>query len=217
MRIAKPTFRAVAVVAVCSIVLFTAGCNRAGVRILGASLPFPESATYYKAAKSNPYPIVVLSPTDNRPQHYGEHVAGTKWTGCSTDALWSKDASTLIQERIAAELTSSGLFPEVKTISTGPNDLIMKTDIHAFCSQAVGVLIIRVAGIISLTVTVEQNGKAILEQKFEKGVTDADKEYTGSQVTTIEQAMARTMSDSLREVMKQILIALEKHLPRSEG
>jgi hypothetical protein len=211
------TFGTVIVAVMYSIVLLTTGCNRAGVRIPGASLPFPETATHYKAAKSYPYPVVVHGPADSRPLHYGERVAGTKWTGCSTDALWSKEASKLIQERIVTELISSGLFPEVRTISTGPNDLIIKTDIHAFCSQVVGFLIVRAAGIISLTITVEQNGKAILQQKFEKVVTDADKEYSGLQVTTIEQAMAVTMSDSLREVMKQILIGLEKGLPRSEG
>jgi hypothetical protein len=42
------------------------------------------------------------------------------------DTLWSKDASTLIQERIVEDLRASGLFPEVKTISTGPDDLMMK-------------------------------------------------------------------------------------------
>jgi len=81
----------------------------------------------------------------------------------------------------------------------------MKTEIHAFCSQSVGFLIVRVAGISSLRVTLEQNGKVLLDRKFEKVVTDADKEYTGSQVTFLEQAMKVTMADSLRELLKDML------------
>jgi predicted oxidoreductase len=54
-------------------------------------------------------------------------------------------------------------------------------------------------------VTLEQNGKVLLGRKFEKVVTDADKEYTGSQVTFLEQAMKVTMADSLRELLKDMM------------
>ncbi len=93
--------------------------------------------------------------------------------------------------------------------SGNASDVIMKTEIHAFCSQAVGFIYLRVAGISALRITLEQNGKVLLDRKFEKVVTDADKEYTGSQVTFIEQAMMVTMADSLRELLKNMLEQLE--------
>ncbi len=187
------------------IVFFGCGCNRSALRVPGASLSFPETPTGYTAKTSYPHVLLISTPVDQRSLHYSEHVAGTKWMGCSTDPLWGTDASQIIQQRLAKELQASNLFSEVSTTPTGPDDVIMKTEIHALCSQSVGFLIIRVAGISSLHVTFEQKGKVLLDQKFEKGVTDADKEYTGSQVTFIEQAMKVTMADSLRELMKDML------------
>jgi hypothetical protein len=51
----------------------------------------------------------------------------------------------------------------------------------------------------------KRDGKILMDKKFDKVVTDADKEYTGSQVTFIEQAMRVTMADNLRELMKDTL------------
>jgi ABC-type uncharacterized transport system auxiliary subunit len=136
-------------------------------------------------------------------------VAGTKWTGCTTDALWNQDAAQLVQERLAREFTASELFAEVTTNLAMPGDLVLKTDIHAFCSQVTGFLVGRVAGISSLQITVERDGKILIDKKFEKVVTDADKEYTGSQATFIEQAMRVTMADSLRELMKDAVMQCE--------
>jgi hypothetical protein len=182
------------------------GCNRATLRIPGASMAFPETATHYTAKIKLPHRLVIELPSDNRAQHYGEHVAGTKWTGCSTDALWSKDAAQLlIQERLVQEFSSSGIFAEVTTNQAKPGDVVLKTDIHALCSQVIGFLYDRVAGISSLQVSMERDGTVLLDKKFEKVVTDADPEYTGSQVTFIEQAMRVTMADSLRVLMKDIL------------
>jgi hypothetical protein len=186
------------------------GCNRAAVRIPGASLDFPQSITGYKAKKNCPYAIVVTRPADQRIQHHGERVAGTRWKGCSTDALWSGDAGQLIQERLVGELRSSGLFSGVTNTPADPENVIMRTEIHAFCSQVVGFIYGRVAGISALRVTLERNGKVLMDYKFEKVVTDADKEYTGSQVSSIEQAMKVTMADSLRELMKDMLKQFER-------
>lgn len=185
--------------------LITGGCNRATLRIPGASASFPETTTGYVATTNYAYTIVVAVPVDDRTQHYGEPVAKTKWAGCSTDPLWTTDAPELIQKRLIQELASSGLFAKVTTNSTGATDIMLKTEIDAFCSQVRGFLIDRVAGIVSLHVTLEQNGKILVDRKFEKVVTDADKEYTGSQVTFIEQAMSVTMADSLRELLKDII------------
>src|SRR5207253_959669 len=97
----------------------------------------------------------------------------------------------------------------VATRAPQSGDAILRTEIQAFSSQARGFLILRVVGMTSLRVTLERNGKTILERKFEKVVTDADKEYTGSQVAFIEQAMKVTMADSLRELMKDMLQEIE--------
>ena len=191
-------------------VFCSGGCNRAAVRIPGASLDFPESITGYKANTSCPYTIVVARPADQRIKHYGERVAGTRWKGCSTDALWSGDAGQLIQERLVRELRSSSLFSKVTNTPVGPEDVVMRTEIHAFCSQVVGFIYGRVAGISALRVSLERNGKILMDYKFEKVVTDADKEYTGSQVSFIEQAMKVTMADSLRELMKNMLKRFER-------
>jgi hypothetical protein len=187
------------------LLFLTSGCNRATLRIPGASATFPETATHYEARTRFPYRLVIEIPSDDRARHYGEHVAGTKWTGCATDALWGKDAAQLIQERLVKEFAASGLFTEVTTNQARPGDLVLKTDVYAFCSQVIGFLYDRVAGITSLQISMERDGKILMDEKFDKVITDADPEYTGSQVTFIEQAMRVTMSDSLREVMKDAL------------
>lgn len=207
----------VPVVALMALLLFIGGCNRSALRVPGASLSFPETTTDYTAKTSYPHVLVVSTPVDQRSQHYGERVAGTKWTGCSTDPLWGSDASQIIQQRLVKEFRASGLFSNVSTAPTGPDDVIMKTEIHAFCAQSVGFLIIRVAGISSLRVVLEQNGKVLFDRKFEKVVTDADKEYSGSQVTFIEQAMQVTMADSLRELLKDMLKQAETEMTVWKG
>lgn len=187
------------------LLFLSSGCNRATLRISGASTAFPETAAHYEAKRRLPYRLVIEVPTDNRARHYCEPVAGTRWAGCATDALWNKDAARLIQERLVQEFSSAGLFSEVTTNQAGAGDMVLKTDVHAFCSQVRGFLIDRVAGISSLQVSIEQDGKVLTDKKFEKVVTDADQEYSGSQVTFIEQAMRVTMADSLLDVIKDVL------------
>jgi hypothetical protein len=191
------------------LVLSICGCNRSAIRVPGASLSFPETPTGYTSKISYPYVIVVSTPVDQRSQHYGERVAGTKWKACSTDPFLGSDVSQIIQQRLLKELQASNLFAKVSATPTGSEGVIMKTEIHAFCSQSVGFMIVRIAGISSLRATLEQNGKVLLDRKFEKVVTDADKEYTGSQVAFLEQAMKVTMADSLRELLKDMLKQIE--------
>ena len=188
------------------LVLATTGCNRATLRVPGASGEFPQTVSGYIAKARYPARLVVELPHDDRAQHYGEKVGGTKWKGCSTDALWGKDAAAqLIQQRLVQEFSASGLFPEVTTNEARAGDFVLKTDIHAFCSQAVGFIYGRVAGISSLQIRLEHDGKVLVDQRFEKVVTDADPEYSGSQVTFIEQAMRVTMADSLRITLENLL------------
>jgi len=207
----KPRFAgSVLIVALIGFLLFVCGCNRSAIRVPGASLSFLETSTGYTSKTSYPHILVVSTPVDQRSQHYGERVAGTKWKGCSTDPFLGSDVSQIIQQRLLKELQASNLFSKVSTTPTSSEDVIMKTEIHAFCSQSVGFMIVRVAGISSLRVTLEQNGKVLLDRKFEKVVTDADKEYTGSQVTFLEQAMKVTMAVSLRELLKDMLKQIEE-------
>jgi hypothetical protein len=188
------------------LLLLGTGCNRATLRIPGASTAFPPTISPYVAKTKLPYRLVVELPVDNRAQHYGEKIAGTKWKACSTDALWRKNAAQLlIQERLVQEFSVSGLFAEVTTNQARAGNVVLKTDIHAFCSQVIGFLYDRVAGMTSLRISMERDGKVLLDKQFEKVVTDADPEYTGSQVTFIEQAMRVTMADSLREVIRNTL------------
>lgn len=192
------------------LLLANTGCNRATLRIYGASTAFPQTVSGYVAKTRLPCRLVVELPVDNRAQHYGEKVGRTNWKACKTDALWGKNAAAqLIQERLVQEFSSSGMFPEVTTNQATPGDVVLKTDIHAFCSQVVGFVYDRVAGITSLHITMERDGKVLLDKQFEQVVTDADPEYTGSQATFIEQAMRVTMADSLRVLMTDMVQQFE--------
>jgi ABC-type uncharacterized transport system auxiliary subunit len=194
------------------LMLAGSGCNRAALRIPGASLSFPAIKTGYTARTNFHCTVVVARPSDCRPQHYDEPVARTKWTAVSTDATLGSDATKLIRQRMVEALQTSGLFTQVATQTNGPDDVILKTEVDAFCSQVRGFLIDRVVGITSLQVTLEQNGRVLSQHQFEAVVTDADPEYTGSQVTMIEQAMKVTMMDSLRVAMKKMLARFETDL-----
>jgi len=88
---------------------------------------------------------------------------------------------------------------------------MLKSEIHAFCSQAKGVLLVRDAGIAAVRFSLERDGKVVWERKIEHVVTDADPEYSGSQVTFVEQAMRVTMADSLRLVLRDLLREIESY------
>jgi ABC-type uncharacterized transport system auxiliary subunit len=195
----------VSLIGLVCVLISGSGCNRATMRIPGASGDFPETATHYTTATKLPYTLVVATPSDHRKEHERERVACTKWKSASTDAMWSTDTAKMFQERLVKELKSSGMFLQVTNRPPKPEDLVLKTEIDVFSSQARGFLFVRVVGMSALRVSLERKGKTLLEQKFERVVTDADKEYTGSQVSFIEQAMRVTMADSLRELMKDML------------
>ncbi|WP_152555830.1 hypothetical protein [Ferriphaselus sp. R-1] len=204
------SFRLLSAIAIC---VFVAGCsaNRAAVRIHGASLSFPQTTTGFVAKRPLALTIDVQSPIDSRSKHYGEQVAGSRWEGCKTDALWRDTASTILRERISQELSSASLLDQSLSTSPPPGQLTLKSEIYAFCSQAHGFLIVRVAGIAAVKFSLEQNGKTVWERKIEHVVTDADPEYSGSQVTFLEQAMRVTMADSLRLVLRDLLRELESY------
>ena len=190
------------------------GCNRAAVRIPGASLSFPQTPTQYVAAKRFPAAVTVLMPVDARPQHYDEPVAGTDWTACDTDPFWETSAASIVRDRLITELEASQLFRKVSQGQPAADDVVIRSEIRAFCSQAIGFLILTVAGISSIHLDIEQNGKRILTKTFERVVTDDDPEYTGLQIATIEQAMVTSMGDSLRELLRDVLKHLDTSLSR---
>jgi hypothetical protein len=67
---------------------------------------------------------------------------------------------------------------------------------------------------VAIKFTIERNGVVLLEKRYERVVTDADPEYTGSQVTMIEHAMNQTVSDSLRELLRDFLTEIAARAPR---
>jgi hypothetical protein len=195
---------------VCAALLAT-GCNRAMVRFPTGSA-FPRVLSAYSAQHSLPNAVFVASPLDLRIQHIGEEVAGTGWKACKTDALDPGEPSRIIGERLVQELRFSELFREVSTNDQG--DLELRTHIHAFCAQAVGFIYLRVAGLTAIRFQLVRGEEVLYDRTIERVVTDADPEYTGKQVATIEGAMLRVMADSLREVVKTLLSDLDS---QSEG
>ena len=192
--------------------LAIASCNRAGARIHGWSAPFPTTPTDYKATSVPTLDALVLPPTDGRAAHYGQRIAGTRWTGCRTDALRPGAAPRIIGDRLVAELQASGVLRPSATASA--EALAVRVDVVAFCSQAVGFMFIRVAGIVALDILIERGGTVLASKRFERVVTDADPEYTGRQVTSVEQAMRITMGDSLRELLKDVLVWMDGSIPQ---
>lgn len=192
---------------VSAICLCLAACDRAAIRIPGASLDFPDTNTDSVAARSIPGTIEIAMPVDMRSAHVNETVAGTSWTGCSTDAIWTGGAAAFVQQRLKKEIEASKLF--VRPQDVVGDQYVLNSEIDALCSQVKGFLIARGAGIVAIHFTLLKNGNQVWEKKIEHVVTDADPEYTGSQVTTIEQAMRVTEADSLRLVFRDLLREIE--------
>lgn len=63
---------------------------------------------------------------------------------------------------------------------------------------------------VSLHFTLRDGEQVVYERTLEKVVTDADEEYSGSQVTFIEQAMKVTLSDSLRTLLYKLVWDLDR-------
>lgn len=197
---------------ICAIVA-TMGCNRAEVRIHGASTDFPQELSGYRAKKSYSEKIIIAVPVDKRPNYYGVKVAESTWEGCKTDSFFGDQARYVIRDRVAKELAESKLFENISdALEPKDHELVLHTEIHAFCSQAKGFLIVRVAGIVALEFTLMKDNQILYTKKIEKVVTDADPEYSGSQVSFIEQAMRRTMADSLRVVMKTVMSDMDDRM-----
>jgi hypothetical protein len=190
-------------------VTFTVAFNRAAARIPGASGSFHHVDTGFDSDYRSPRVLYVHLPIDSRKDHYDEPVAGTRWTGCRTDAFWGDAAIRIIRDELVREIEKSGLFSRVVTAPPESGHLTLRTDIRAFCSQVVGFIYVRVAGIASLEFTLLEGEALVLEERMDRVVTDRDAEYTGASVGFIKQIMRITMSDSLRELLREFLPKLE--------
>jgi hypothetical protein len=146
---------------------------------------------------------------DSRNDHYDEPVAATRWKGCRTDTFWGDAAIRIIRDELTREIEESGLFSHVVTSPPESAHITLRTDIRAFCSQVVGFIFARVAGIASLEFTLLEGEVVILEERMDRVVTDRDAEYTGESVGFIKQVMRITMSDSLRQLLLNFLPKLE--------
>lgn len=193
-------------------------CNRAALRVPGVALSFPEVNTGFVAERTLPVTIIIAPPSDVRKAHYSDTVAGTRWEGCRTDTFWSDSATNIFQQNLNREIASSKLFHQPQTYPPPVDYLVLKSEIHAFCSQVVGFVFQRIAGIVAVKFSLVKNGKTVWQRQIEHVVTDTDPEYTGSQITFIEQAMRVAMSDSLRLVLRDLLMDLQRtELDSSDG
>jgi len=184
--------------------------------MFGAAGSFHAAQTGYLATDTTARSLRVSLPVDMRSAHFGERIAGTRWKACRTDPFWEDSAPRTLAAELERELRESRIFETVNS----PEDLtplVLETEIRAWCSEAVGFLFIRAAGITSLRFTLKDGDATLFERTIESVVTDADPQYTGSQVSFIEQAMKILISDSLREVLRELLPALDQLQPAAQG
>lgn len=181
-----------------------AGCNRATMRIPGASTEIVAQRTTYVGSKPVARRVVVALPTDQRASHLGRPIGGTDWTACTTDSLSVEQAKAAVQRQLAAALSEAKLFSTVSLHSEAADDIVLQTEMQALCSQVRGFIVARAAGIVALRITLSVGSHTLMQRTYERVVTDDQKEYSGSQITTIEQAMRVLISDSLREIAKQL-------------
>jgi len=100
------------------------------------------------------------------------------------------------------------IFGSVTPSSTGAR-WILSSDIRAFCCQTRGFIVRRVAGIAAIDFTLTHDGTVAWSGTIEHVVTDADAEYSGSFVSTVEQAMRHTMADALHLILRDAAHEIE--------
>ena len=186
------------------------------VRIPGLSFGFPESAPAFVSATHSPDAIAVAAPTDGRAKYLGRNVAGSDWHSCMVDTLPEGELPGLVRGRIVEALGKSRMFASVES-AAAPVPWTLDSEIQVFCSQTRGFVFRRVAGLVGIKFTLKKGGKVVSEQMVERVVTDADPEFTGAQVSTVEQAMRRAMADTLRVVLTNELGQMEKAVHETGG
>jgi hypothetical protein len=114
-----------------------------------------------------------------------------------------------MQERVAGAMTQAGIFESVTT-SNAKEHWALRSEVRSFCAQTRGFVVRRVAGIVAIDFTLLRDGVVTWKGTVEHVVTDADAEYSGNVVTTVEQAMRRTMADALRWVLRDAIREIER-------
>ena len=74
---------------------------------------------------------------------------------------------------------------------------------------------VRIAGLVGIRFKLYENDNLLSEHYIERVVTDKDPEYSGSNIAFIEQAMKRSLADSLREVTMAYIKLLEAEIGQS--
>ncbi len=189
--------------------LVASGCNRGALRFYGVGDSFPWAATNFSSQKQHPYAVFISRPENKTSEYYGRSIAGTSWLGTRTDTFGENDMQNLIYQELRRELQSAKIFTGVSSVKTA-DSLTLETEIRAFGAQVRGFIWSRVGGVSSFGFTLKRNEKVIFKKAYEKVVTDGDPEYTGGSVGFIEDSMRATMSDSFREVLKELFSDLEK-------
>ena len=180
----------------------------------GLSLGFPDSAPAFVSSRRTSDDLSIAPSIDRRSEYIGRDVAGTGWLACKADTLNSGQLPKLVDERINEAISAAKIFSDVKTPDV-KTKWTLSPEIQVFCSQTRGFIGRRVAGLVTIKFSLQREGVAVWEQAIEQVVTDADSEYTGSFVTTVEQAMRRSMADSLRVVLKRALGEIDKAASKS--
>jgi hypothetical protein len=171
---------------------------------------FPPTAPNVKGKARVTEGLLVEAPREVRKDHLGKDVAQSGWKACTQDTLEPGQASSLVQERLVEALAQSAIFNSVS--SQGANSKwTLSSDIRAFCSQTPGFVVRRIAGIVAIDFSLKRDGVVVWTQSFERVVTDADPDYTGSSFAwSVSDAMRQAMSDSLRLVLRDAVGAIDR-------
>src|SRR5262245_55278790 len=134
------------VVVLVAVLISALSCNRAGLRIPGDAGAFHPAVTHYTAPAAKWAAVRIAAPLADRPQHYGERVADTRWKACSADPFWNNSMPVVLGRELEREVAASGLFRAVATSGAAPESLVLETRVRAMCAQAIGFLFVRAAG-----------------------------------------------------------------------
>lgn len=180
----------------------------------GLSLSFPETAPGVVGTKRLDEAVSIAPSVDRRSDYIGRPVANTGWLACKADTLAEGALPKLVDERITEAVVKAQMFTMVTPFGSQAT-WNLAPEIRVFCSQTRGFIGRRVAGLVAIKFTLRKGGAVVWEQTVERVVTDADSDYTGSFVTTVEQAMRRSMADSLRLVLRDALREVDKVVQKS--
>ena len=194
--------------------LATLGACDTPVRIPGLSFAFPESAPGFISQKRVSESLTIAPSVDSRSSHIGEDIAKSSWEATAADTLGPDQLPKLIDQRLAEAVAKANLFSGIGP-SVPQGQWTLSPEIQVFGAQTRGFIGRRVAGLVSIKFTLRRGTVVVWEQVVQRVVTDADPEYTGSFITTVEQAMRRSLADSLRLVLGDAIKQIDKSVQGS--